>query len=56
MTSHLEKLERNVASNANNNAASEAQMRRLLQSNDRVNEFKALMKSGAWREITEEMR
>jgi hypothetical protein len=54
VTSHLRRLGRNVARNANNTAASESQMCRLLQLNDKVNEFKAIIKSGAWREIAVE--
>ena len=56
VTSHLRRLERNVARNENNNATSEVQTLRFLQLNGRVNEFKALMKSGAWREIVEERK
>ena len=51
---HMARMHKNIKSKISDRKSNKNHMSRALELNDRMNEFKALVKSGAWREIAKE--
>ena len=51
---HITRLATTIKANVNSSAITEKQRARLLELSDRINDFRAMVKSGTWREVAVE--
>jgi hypothetical protein len=54
VNSHLKRMEKNLQRSVNNSKLNENYLAKILNYNDRIQEFKATIKAGKWREIAVE--